>query len=176
MLYWELECLCTVTLCCPLQLNMYELQKSTFLVFKVFHYLEKLCAKELIEINDFCRAELLEQTQVSRRYESRAKDLKTLLDSSNDKLQVHFTLDPEIFTVRNSSCEKVMFSQVSVCPQEGGVHAPSPGRQTPLPDRQTPPRQTPPRDGYYSGRYASYWNAFLLSEIFSCVPLLTKSL
>ena len=36
----------------------------------------------------FCREELLEQTQVSRRYETRAKDLKTLLDSSNDKLQV----------------------------------------------------------------------------------------
>ena len=27
-----------------------------------------------------------------------------------------------IFTVRNSSCGKVMFSQVSVCSQEGGVH------------------------------------------------------
>ena len=53
-----------------------------------------------------------------------------------------------MFTIRNSSCGKVMFSQVSVCPQGGGVH---------------PPGQTPPdsSDGHYSGRYASYWNAFL---------------
>ena len=41
-----------------------------------------------------------------------------------------------------------MFSQVSVCPQEGGVH---PRADTPL------VRQPPPP----SGRYASYWNAFL---------------
>ena len=47
-----------------------------------------------------------------------------------------------IFTVRNSSCEKVMFSQVSVCPQGGGVHP----RLADIPGRQTPPRQadTPP--------------------------------
>ena len=45
-----------------------------------------------------------------------------------------------------------MFLQVSVCPQGGGVR----------PSRQTPPRQTPPNaDGHCSGRYASYWNAFL---------------
>ena len=41
----------------------------------------------------FCREELLEQTQVSRRYETRAKDLKTLLDNSNDKLQVSVGLN-----------------------------------------------------------------------------------
>ena len=40
-----------------------------------------------------------------------------------------------------------------------------PGRHPPWVDtpphaRQTPPRH-PPRDGYCSGRYASYWNAFL---------------
>ena len=86
-------------------------------------------------------------------------------------------------TVCNSSCRKVMFSQASVWPQGGCI--PSLGR---LPGRQTSPRQadtpqqadiplagrhpsgrqtplhirqTPPPDGYCSGRYASYWNAFL---------------
>ena len=58
--------------------------------------MKKVYVKEFIESNDFCREELLEQTQVSRRYESRAKDLKTLLDNSNDKLQVHFSFEPEI--------------------------------------------------------------------------------
>ena len=70
-------------------------------------------------------------------------------------------------TVRNSSCGKVMFSQVSVCPQGGGVHPlgrhPHPLGRHPRADtpEQTPPGQTPPRDGYCSGQYASYWNAFL---------------
>ena len=50
-----------------------------------------------------------------------------------------------IFTVRNSSYGKVMFSQVSVCPQGGGVH---PLGRDPPPDRrsyaETPPSgQTP---------------------------------
>ena len=49
-------------------------------------------------VNIFCREELLEQTQVSRRYEARAKDLKTLLDSSNDKLQVRFLRNYKRFT------------------------------------------------------------------------------
>ena len=42
----------------------------------------------------------------------------------------------EFFTVRNSNCGKVIFSQVSVYPQEwGGVHPPA---------RQTPPRAETP--------------------------------
>ena len=44
-----------------------------------------------------------------------------------------------------------MFSQVFVCPQEGGVH----------PRADTPP----PADGHCSGRYASCWNAFLLMKL-----------
>ena len=102
--------------------------------------------------------------------------------------RTHFSDNRQIITVRNSSCGKVMFSQVSVCPRGRGVHPP--GRQTP--PGQTPagkihPRQThplgrhtpwadtpplgrhtsseqtppPPRDSYCSGRYTSYWNAFL---------------
>ena len=95
-----------------------------------------------------------------------------------------------VITVRNSSCGKVLFSQVSVCPQ-GEVYAPQadtpsgryhPPRQT-HPQADTPqvdtpwtdtppgrhplgrhpPGKTPPRaDCHCSGRYASYWNAFLL--------------
>ena len=52
-----------------------------------------------------------------------------------------------VITVINSSCGKVMFSQVSVCPQGGGRctppvagrHLPS-GRQTPPAGRPPPPR------------------------------------
>ena len=72
---------------------------------------------------------------------------------------------------------KVKFSQVSVCPM-GGVSRPRPkgvclrgGCPGPGPRggvskhalRQTPP---PPADGHCCGRYASHWNAFLLSDIF----------
>ena len=68
----------------------------------------------------------------------------------------------EIFTVHISSCGKIMFSQVSVCPQVGGVHPL--GRHPPWTDpplarhthpwantprhthpRHTPPGQKPPR-------------------------------
>ena len=61
------------------------------------------------------------------------------------------------------SCGKVMFLHVSVILSTGGD-----GRQTP--PGKTPPRQThtpwadpPAKDGHCSGRYASYWNAFLFS-------------
>ena len=43
----------------------------------------------------------------------------------------------------NSSCGNVMFSQVSVCPQGGGVHPP--GRHPPLPSRHPLAWQTPLR-------------------------------
>ena len=85
------------------------------------------------------------------------------------------------------SWAKVIFSQACVCPQGGGClpqcmlgyiplgadTPPPPGADT-LPPEQTPPtgsrhppEQTPPRDAdcsirSTSGRYASYWNAFLL--------------
>ena len=45
-----------------------------------------------------------------------------------------------IITVRNSSCGKVMFSQVSVCPR-GEVYIPQ--AETPLPGRHTLPGKTP---------------------------------
>ena len=43
---------------------------------------------------------------------------KTVLYKSKNKSNAALTL---IVTVRNSSCRKVMFSQMSVCPQ-GGMH------------------------------------------------------
>ena len=46
-----------------------------------------------------------------------------------------------VITVRNSSCGKVMFSQACV---KNSVHK---------------------RDGHGSGRYASYWNAFLFHNL-----------
>ena len=87
---------------------------------------------------------LCEHTRIS-------KILKFLPD-----LGVHLN----IFTVRNSSCRKSMFLQVSVCPRVGGCTPPGPPGQT---SPWAPPRQTPHpyRDGHCSGRYASYWNAFL---------------
>ena len=86
------------------------------------------------------------------------------------------------------SWAKVMFLQASVILSTGGgvasVHAgmpapptrqtpPGPGRHTPW-TRQTPPRpgRHPPREAdasirSMSGRYASYWNAFLFLDILS---------
>ena len=59
-----------------------------------------------------------------------------------------------------------MFSQASIILFTGGVWQTPPRADTPLP-RQTPPwEDTPsPADGYCSGRYASYWNAFLLTIV-----------
>ena len=93
-----------------------------------------------------------------------------------------------------------MFLHLSVCPQVGSasMHAgiPPPPRSrhhtgAGIPQKQAPPReQTPPRagtpreqtppppgsrhpppaDGYCCGRYASYWNTFLLSTAFTSIP------
>ena len=86
-----------------------------------------------------------------------------------------------------------MFSQASVILFTGGWQTP-PGRHTPpgqtpladtpwadtpwaeAPRADTPPgrhppgkhlpsRHPPPRDGYCSGRYAFYWNAFLVHHV-----------
>ena len=68
---------------------------------------------------------------------------------------------------------KVMFSQVSVCPW--GLwqtpHGKTPSRQTPwvdtlpLPGRHPPGRRPSTGIQSTSGRYTSYWNAFLLGVI-----------
>ena len=77
----------------------------------------------------------------------------------------------------------LMFSQAVCDSVQGGcgryppVGRYTPGQTTPLcrhtpPGRQPPGQTPPPRDGYCSGRYASYWNAFLLIRniklIYSC--------
>ena len=84
-----------------------------------------------------------------------------------------------IFTGRNEVVAKVIFLQVSVCPQGGrvsaSVHAgmpyPPPDGEPPRmenpPGWRTPPGGEPPppeADSSIrstSGRYASYWNAYL---------------
>ena len=71
-------------------------------------------------------------------------------------------LSIQIFTVRNSSCGKVMFSQTCVknsVHEEGGGGLSASGSGGCTPPGQTPPH---PQDGHCSRRYASYWNAFLL--------------
>ena len=90
-----------------------------------------------------------------------------------------------LITGRNEVVAKVMFLQVCVCPQGGGClpqdqadtpagpgrhPPPGPGRHPPWDQTETPPgpgRHPPPREAdssirSTSGRYASYWNAFLL--------------
>ena len=69
-----------------------------------------------------------------------------------------------IITVRNCSCGKVMFLHLSVSHSVPWATTPwltPPLAHTP---RQTPPGRHPPPFGdcHCSGRYASYWNAFLL--------------
>ena len=78
------------------------------------------------------------------------------------------------------SWAKVIFSQVCVCPQGGGVsasvHAGIPDPRADTSPEQTPWEQTPPGSRHppeaycsmrlTSGRYASYWNAFLFCKFF----------
>ena len=78
------------------------------------------------------------------------------------------------------SCVKVIFSQACVKNSvhrgvsalvHAGIHPPgrhpppwadtTPSGRHPPPPGQTPPPPLPPVDSYCSGRYASYWNAFL---------------
>ena len=72
---------------------------------------------------------------------------------------------PLLITVRKRSCGKVMFSQVCVKNSvHGGWRGVQPPRQT-SPSKTPPPKQTPPSYGHCSGRYASYFNAFLFKLI-----------
>ena len=98
----------------------------------------------------------------------------------------HLSLDAKKFPVvtsRNEVVAKVMFLQVCVCPQDqadlpprtrqppphqAATPPPRPGRPPPGPGIHPPgPGRLPPREAdcsirSTSGRYASYWNAFLL--------------
>ena len=87
------------------------------------------------------------------------------------------TSDSVLITGRNEVVAKVIFLQVSVCPQGGrvsaSVHAgmPYPLRmESPPWMEEPPPDGEPPREAdssirSTSGRYASYWNAFLLKSM-----------
>ena len=88
----------------------------------------------------------------------------TCLVGLNSMIQ-EFIGEMLIITVRKPSCRKVMFLHLSVIlfTGDGGVHT-SYYSDTPCPPGQTAPpgrHPPPPRDGHCSGRYASYWNAFL---------------
>ena len=64
-----------------------------------------------------------------------------------------------IFTVHKRSCGKVMLLHVFVCSQEGRGKALPPWDQTPPAGPYT--LLGPYPRNHKSGRYASYWNAFL---------------
>ena len=55
-------------------------------------------------------------------------------------------------------------------PSPGGADTPSPGADTPWSSHPTGSRDPvpPPRYGHCCGRYASYWNAFLLNFVVLC--------
>ena len=90
-----------------------------------------------------------------------------------------------VFTVRKRSLWRLCFyTCLSAILFTGGyasVHAwippgtrqPPPPRADTLQDQARPPGSRPPRadtplgDGYCCGRYASYWNAFLLTHLVS---------
>ena len=80
-----------------------------------------------------------------------------------------------ISTVHNSSFGKVMLESIKnfVHRGVGGVHPPLGSPSWAEPPADTPP--SPTRDGHCSGRYASYWNAFLLNHdlIVSCFVVLS---
>ena len=78
-----------------------------------------------------------------------------------------------VITVRNEVA-KVMFLHLCVCPQGGlpqcmlGYHHPRSRHPPPLGADPPPGGQAaapPPTDGYCCGRYAYYWNAFLLNYV-----------
>ena len=70
-----------------------------------------------------------------------------------------------IFTVRNSSCGNVMFSQASVTLSMGVCIPACTGWEA---CGRPPPRP----DGHCSRRFASYWNAFLYIFVAAVVTVL----
>ena len=91
-----------------------------------------------------------------------------------------------IVTVCNVVTVRLYFHKhLSFCPRGGGVsqhalgHTPLPGQTPPLgrdPGRHPPGRHThiPSAYGHCSGRYASYWNAFLYWELYWVVIATNK--
>ena len=92
---------------------------------------------------------------------SQLTDSRTYFSASSRVRQLHLSLR-QVYSFSLPSA--TVFSQMCV---KNSVH--EGGRCTPLgrhPSRHTPPDQTPPspREGHCSGRYASYWSAFLFKN------------
>ena len=135
---------------------------------------------------------VLRPQQVEHRLQV-VPDVSCNQSTDTDNTRMHFIsvvkLILLVFTVRNVSCGKIMFSQASVILSTGGggclLLVPGgfrrypPQQTTPLgrhPSGQTPlPGQTPLQgNGYCCGRYASYWNAFLSKIRKGCQCFLQK--
>ena len=99
--------------------------------------------------------------------------LPPVIRSLPDRVTGAFT----ILTARNISYGKVMFSQACVknsvhrrgdCLPLGSGVTSSPGRHPPwadtLPKADTPPQADTLPDGHDTGRYASYWNIFMVRD------------
>ena len=124
------------------------------------------------------RSEIIQRKTQVRPVES----VLQLCQISNTLLVIFHELHKLGFiSVCDNSCGKVMFLHLSVILSTGGsaaVHARiHPPGQTPPPPGQTPVHagihppvgrhpsgRHPSRDGHCSGRYISYWNAFLYFE------------
>ena len=86
--------------------------------------------------------------------------------------------EPVIITVRKRSCGKVMFLHLSVILFTRGVSASGSRENVCLwvQGVYTPWADTPCRDDHWSGRYASYWNAFLLTiKLYATSVILTTA-
>ena len=91
---------------------------------------------------------------ISVRYTQWVADCTYFVKFSNTLDSYHQThLFISLITTRQRSCGKVMFSQTSVCPQGLMVTHP-------------PSRIYGPGIRLTSGRYPSYWNAFLIVIVF----------
>ena len=105
-----------------------------------------------------------------------------LASSAGHKRAVRILLECFLVTVRKRSCGKVIIPQACVknSVHRGGCLArqppPRPDRlaRHPLAGRLYPP--PPQADGHCSGRYATYWNAFLLFIVFGVTLRFTHEL
>ena len=83
-----------------------------------------------------------------------AQSIRQMILGSESTIHINFSL------ILNHCVQgKVMFLGASVCSQGGRADSPSLGRLTLF--RQAPPCRQGRCGGHWSGRYLSYWNAFL---------------
>ena len=123
-------------------------------------------------------------------YTTRTRKCPPVTHSKKKTRRLQFLLGL-LVTGRNEVVAKVMFLLVSVIlltvggvclsacwdttPPLGSRHPPREADPTPEADTPTPPEaDTPPGIRSMSGRYASYWNAFLFYEELSLQPLFRR--